>query len=289
MVDLTEPTARRVLHVCYCCDDADAVSADLVDGLGLIDTMRTPLEPSDGSVLGLTGEIVSRAHFLFDHRGPRVSPAIEVQEWVRPSTVGSPPSDPRQAGTQALGVAVADVAATMARLDRLGWQQVAAGSATALVDRTGVRWELVADAQIAGPSRLAHLAVTVSDLVASVDFYGALGWSVLERRPDGPAHRARLRLADEPFELHLTQWLDPPTHGRHPAAANHAGLFRVALGVDDTRLAHAELVGRGLAFDRPPRAIELHGTNVPPMWIAFLHDPDGVAIELVGRPRSAFR
>jgi catechol 2,3-dioxygenase-like lactoylglutathione lyase family enzyme len=35
--------------------------------------------------------------------------------------------------------------------------------------------------------------------------------------------------------------------------------------------------------------IALHGTPVADMWIAFLRDPDGIPVELVERPRSAFR
>jgi catechol 2,3-dioxygenase-like lactoylglutathione lyase family enzyme len=70
---------------------------------------------------------------------------------------------------------------------------------------------------------------------------------------------------------------------------NHAGIYRTAVGVDDTRAAHAALVEAGVEFDRDPISVELKGTPVPDMWICFLSDPDGVPFELVGRPRSAFR
>ena len=70
---------------------------------------------------------------------------------------------------------------------------------------------------------------------------------------------------------------------------NHAGLFRTAIGVDDTRAAHRAMSAAGWTFDRAPMRIELKGTLVPDMWICFLSDPDGVPFELVERPRSAFR
>jgi catechol 2,3-dioxygenase-like lactoylglutathione lyase family enzyme len=71
--------------------------------------------------------------------------------------------------------------------------------------------------------------------------------------------------------------------------ANTAGLYRTAVGVDDTRASYDEFLSAGWVFEREPRQVELEGTAVPDMWICFLNDPDGVPFEFVQRPRTAFR
>ncbi|MFM1752353.1 MAG: hypothetical protein RL119_1315, partial [Actinomycetota bacterium] len=101
-----EAPARRFLHICYCCADTDAVVNFYVQALGLREVMRNPLHPSDGSLLGIEGEIVSGASFLYDSRGARTSSSIEVQEWVTPTMVGEPIADPTKVGMQAIGFAV---------------------------------------------------------------------------------------------------------------------------------------------------------------------------------------
>lgn len=303
-----EGPARRFLHLCYCCADAEAVAAFFVEGLGMRLVMSTPVEPSDGSLLGIEGEIVSAAVFVYDARGPRVSPALEIQTWVHPSVTGVPSTDPTEAGMKALGVAVPDLAAAVARLVSLGCRVVHdgelpwAGRGATLLDPWGVTLEVVEDPTLAGgplPSRLRHLRVTCTDLAVSLPFHERLGFrtvgeGAVERDPVAglapcDARFVRLRLPDEAFEVVAVEWTEPATHGRHPDQANHAGLYRAALGVDDTRAAHAELAAEGVPFDPPPRLVELHGTPVPDMWITFLRDPDGMPFEFVQRPRDAFR
>jgi hypothetical protein len=99
----------------------------------------------------------------------------------------------------------------------------------------------------------------------------------------------RLRLPDEPMEVVLTEWREPRSFDRHYAEPNHAGLYRIALGVDDTRSLYESMSATGWVFDRAPMLITLDGTPVPDMWITFTTDPDGVPFELVQRPREAFR
>ena len=298
---------RRFLHVCYCCDDATEVTDFFVNGFVMRNTMRTPTEPSDGALLGMDGEITGSASFVYDARGPRVSPAIEVQDWVVPKVEGVPSTDPFEVGIKALGFAVPDLDVAIDRLIGLGCTVVYRGvspfadSMATLSDPTGVLLELVADAD-APPdaSRMRHLRITATDVDASLPFYDALGFTVIEDATftdaaftghDGAveARYLRLRLPDEPFEVQLIQWITPASHGRHYATANHAGIYRVAVGVDDTRVAHDTLSAAGVVFDRPPLLVELKGTPVPDMWICFLSDPDGVPYEFVQRPRAAFK
>jgi catechol 2,3-dioxygenase-like lactoylglutathione lyase family enzyme len=300
-------TARRFLHVCYCCADAVPVTDFFVDALALRNTMSTPVEPSDGALLGMDGEIVSNAAFLYDARGPRTSPAIEAQGWVKPAVAGTPVDDPAQAGIQALGFTVPDVASACDALSGKGCTVIGSGDGplpgawVTLRDPTGVALDLVEDSAIPdGETRLRHLRITVTDLAVSVPWYETIGFAVVDRahiddasflgQPgEVDADVVRLRLPDEPCEAMLIQWNEPRSHGRHTSDPNHAGLYRTAVGVDDTRQSYAELSAAGLVFDREPSSVELKGTPVPDMWICFLSDPDGVPFEFVERPRSAFR
>jgi catechol 2,3-dioxygenase-like lactoylglutathione lyase family enzyme len=99
----------------------------------------------------------------------------------------------------------------------------------------------------------------------------------------------RLRLPDEPMEVVLVEWKDPAVFGHHYDRPNHAGWYRFALGVDDTRASYDAMLAQGWTFDRPPLLVALDGTPVPDMWITFTSDPDGIPVELVQRPRGAFR
>jgi catechol 2,3-dioxygenase-like lactoylglutathione lyase family enzyme len=294
--------ARRFLHVCYCCADTAPVTQFFVDGLQLRLTMSTPRERSDGALLGMDGEIEASAAFVYDARGPRTSPAIEVQDWYDPPLTGVPYDDPTAVGIQPLGFGVPDLASTIERLTALGCSVVGEkhGWAT-LRDPTGVTLDIVADDAIpADETRMRHLRITCTDVERSLPWYEALGFEAIATDDvkdaaflgiDRPvdATVARLRLPDEPFEALLVQWHDPASHGRHYAEPNHAGIYRTAVGVDDTRAAFDALSADGVTFDRPPLSVELKGTPVPDMWICFLSDPDGVPFEFVQRPRSAFR
>ena len=134
----------------------------------------------------------------------------------------------------------------------------------------------------------------------ALPFYASLGFEVLERATATDAafvghagiadfEFARLRLPDEPFEVRLLQWNTPAGHGRHYVEPYHAGIFRAALSIDDTRGSYEYMMSNGSVFDRPPMQVELSGTPVPDMWITFLSDPDGIPYEFVQRPRSIFR
>ena len=298
---------RRVLHVCYCCTDATVVTDTFVEGLGMRHTMTSPTQRQTQTLLGLGRLPTGGAAFLYDIRGPRTSPAIEVQNWVDPVLVGAPRSDPTIVGLHALGFAVPDLAEAVSRLRRLGASVL--GSAvspfgarwTTIRDVTGVAIDLVEDASKPGDvSRLRHVRVTVTDLATSMSWYRGLGFEVVSRTALDDASflgysvqiqaaAVRLRLPDEPLELLLIEWRSPRSQGRHYAQPNHAGLYRVALCVDDTRATYSAMSRAGWEFDRMPGAVELDGTAVPMMWICFLSDPDGIPYELVERPRSAFR
>jgi len=298
--------ARRFLHMCYCCADESVVTDFFVDALGMKNTMRTSGGYSSGAILGIDRDTNSVASFVYDRRGPRTSPAIEVQGWYDPTPIGTPSIDPFEVGIKAIGFAVPSVDATVATLRAMGCTVLADGSSpfdqrfAAVLDPRNVTIEVLEDPSLDGASQMHHLRHTVTSLDESLPFYEMLGFTVIERGSitDGSflgAHRdvdgefARVRLPDEPFELRLIQWSSPAGHGRHYTDPNQAGLFRAALGVDDTRASYAEMTANGATFDRPPMEVELSGTPVPDMWITFISDPDGIPYEFVQRPRSAFR
>lgn len=303
--DASKP-ARRFLHVCYCCADTAPVVGFFVDQLAMRNTMSTPVERSPGAILGIDGDIEGAAAFVYDARGPRTSPAIEVQSWIDPPLVGEPVQDVTAAGIQALGFAVPDIASTSSRLAGDGCRTVGRGTSpfgapwVTLQDPRGVTLDLVEDVSMsAAPSRLRHLRISCIDLATSIAWYEGIGFETvgtasvtdagfLGGAQNAVAECARLRLPDEGFEAFLVEWRTPSAHGRHVSEPYHAGLFRTAVAVDDTMASYQAMAAAGWTFDRAPMAVELHGTPVPDMWICFLSDPDGVPFELVERPRSAF-
>jgi len=302
-----EKPARRFLHICYCCADDQEVARFLVDGLDMKQVMRTTDQYDSGAILGLDYDVRSIGNFVYDRRGPRTSPAIEVQGWYDPTPVGEPPADALQLGINALGFAVPSVDASLARLSALGCTVVADGSSptdarSAVVrDPRGVTLDIVEDPSLAeGESQMHHLRINVSDIDESLPFYAMLGFELIARTAftDGAfagldgvveAEVASLRLPDEPFEVRLIEWTSPASHGAHPTDPFHAGIFRAALGVDDTRASYDYLTSTGAVFDRPPMQVELSGTPVPDMWITFISDPTGIPYEFVQRPREIFR
>jgi catechol 2,3-dioxygenase-like lactoylglutathione lyase family enzyme len=276
----------------------------MTDAFALQVTMQTSPGKTDGRILGLPGDMEADTRFAYDARGPRVSPAIEIQEWIDPPLVGEAYPEPNHVGLHAIGIAVGSLDGAIERATALGATVVGRIEQSALLrgaDRVAIdvveRDDLGAD-----ETRMHHLRATCSDLERSIAWYSALGFAVVERDDDevapavlwgtptdGRLSSARLRLPDEPFSLLLHRWREPASFGEPYAMANHRGMYRTAICVDDTRAAYQLLLDEGWTFDAAPEQVELQGTPVPDMWIAFLSDPDGLPYEFVERPRSAFR
>ena len=221
MFDPSAAHADRFLHICYCCsgETQEQVISQFVDQLAFRHTMSTPTERNSGDVLGFEHDFVAGTAFVYDPRGPRISPAIEIQGWVEPPVDGSPVEDPTALGLQGLGVAVADLEGARQKLEGAKATVVARGRSPfgqpwiSMRDVTGVSLDLVEDqATPTGQSRLAHLRVACSQLAQSVPWYEGLGFEVLaEAGVDGAAflgmadeargRMVRLKLKAEPFEL----------------------------------------------------------------------------------------
>jgi len=225
--------------------------------------------------------------------------------------IGAPITDASRVGMQAVGFGVPDIDSMIERMVAAGSRLVSRSSVpwvknwANLIDPFGTQVDLMQDETIpVGESRLRHLRITVTNIDDSLSWYRGMGFldvaeHVLDNgdfvglKSDGgsPAigRVRRMKLPDEAAEIVLTDWTNPKSHGQHPADANHAGLFRTAVGVDDTVESYERFLAEGWKFEREPRQVELEGTAVPDMWICFLNDPDGVPFEFVQRPRSAFR
>ena len=290
MADGAGPT-RRVLHVCYCCDEVDGPSSFFVRGLGIRETMRTTGQPTSGAILGMDREVRGIAAFVYDHRGPRVGAAIEVQSWIDPTLEGRPFAEANHVGIQALGFAVADLDASVGALESLGARLAGHGRSpvfgepgATLVDGSGATLDLVERGDIPhGSSRVHHVRITCSDLDRSAAWYAGLGFDAIstpEPVIDGSVFghpgavdvmAQRWRLPDEPMEVVLTQWRDPESLGRHYEEPNHAGWYRLALGVDDTRSVVYRDEGRGLGV-RSSTDADLARRHPRPRHVDHLHD-----------------
>jgi catechol 2,3-dioxygenase-like lactoylglutathione lyase family enzyme len=292
---------HSLLHTNLNTVDVAAAAEFYADVLDLRPGMKTARTAADGRALGVAGAPVTECWFLYDHRGPRTAPAVEVLEWETPATTGAHPAEPHHIGISSLGYTVPSIDLVRAKAARHGrpWTDLAAwpvrGSATVAArttDLDGVPIELT---ELSGGEApvFSHLRINVTDLDASVAWYERLGFTAKATERSAETGDAVLSYAsmvtegDPSFSLELTQWEDPKGTGVASSPAYHRGLYRIALGVDDVNAAYETL-----AADTPldaPEFVELPGTRLGGVTVLFMRDPDGVVVELVGRSRSHMR
>jgi lactoylglutathione lyase len=122
---------------------------------------------------------------------------------------------------------------------------------------------------------LIHTCIRVYDLEKSLDFYvNKLGFE-LKRKFELPGADATLAYVSPPgqdFEIELTY-----NHGQGFAYTTGNGYAHMALAVDDIDKTYEEWSARGVYFRKPPGKIG-SGSR-----IAFVMDPDGYNLELIGR------
>lgn len=125
--------------------------------------------------------------------------------------------------------------------------------------------------------RLLHTMLRVGDLEKSIEFYTeVLGMRLLRRKdyPDGKFTLAFLGYADESEQacIELTHNWDTHSYDLGNAYGH------IALEVDDVYQACELIRERGGVITREPGPMK-HGSTV----LAFVKDPDGYAIELLGK------
>ncbi len=174
-------------------------------------------------------------------------------------------------------------------------------------DPDGVLYKLVETAPPHGDPEvdmhlvaMPYVGINVSDLDVSLEFYRALGYTLVKplAQTSGSLEEARAYGLDRPFRfrgadvalgrgdhhvLRLIQWLDPfDPEPPYPAPINHMGIHRIALMVPDLDRAVEILKSRGVEF-LSELAPCCSGTASDASGIVHALDPDGVFLELVGR------
>ena len=291
-------TATDALSAFHCnlnVRELSAAARVYEEGFGMRVAMRSRA-PRDSRAFGLTDQTDGEAWFLYDHRGGRVAPAVELMHWSDPPTKGSAYSSPRDVGMQALGFTVPSVHDAVAALRSAGATRAVGrrpGSvADVVIDADGVPLELIAD--IGSRATFRHVRLVCSDLNRSADWYGTIGFEPVGSRRtvswdtdagDGEVDELTVALGPPGgFSLQLTSWPGPGSSGIAHQSPNHRGLFRMALRVDD--VSAAATAARAAGIDASDATfIPLPGTPLGGATVSFFRDPDGVTVELVENPQ----
>lgn len=115
------------------------------------------------------------------------------------------------------------------------------------------------------PSRVAQIALEVSDLERARHFYGALlGLTHLFDAPPGMSF----------FQCGETRLMLAPPQGEEVAAG-----AIVYYQVEDIEAAHRDLADAGVAFRSEPHVIAKLGDK--DLWLAICQDPDGHMVGLM--------
>ena len=285
-------------HANVNCSDLEASERFYVETLGLDARWRTaPSHVQDGAGFGMPGAPVQwEGAILTDRRGLR-GPAVDLLRWIAPATSGEPYSTLSHLGFRALQFTVEDLDAIASRLDGAGLlvnrrtyrdDHERAHAVVTTRDPGGVAIELLSGA---AATTYSGVRVNCSDLDRSVEWYrNALGLAAAPNRVvevrDDTTRVGRFRAADvfvphqpRSFRLELTEWVDPPPPGVPYPVGNHAGVYRVALTVDDIEVAYSDL-SRAIPGAPAPVTVDL-GETLGPMRAVFFTDPDGSVIELL--------
>src|ERR1700744_2834797 len=164
-----EVQVHSLLHTNLNTVDVSAAAEFYADMLGLRPGMKTARTAADGRALGVAGAPVTECWFLYDHRGPRTAPAVEVLEWEIPATTGAHPAEPHHIGISSLGYAVPsiDLVRLKAALYRRPWADPAArpvrGSATVAARTTDLDGVPIELPELAGGEAavFSHLRINV--------------------------------------------------------------------------------------------------------------------------------
>lgn len=296
----------RVFHLNVNCGDLERSLGFYRDLLGLTQAAHTVSPEQDGAAFGLE-RAAWDAWIMLDERGYD-GVVVDLLEWQTPRPTGTPAVAANTLGFSRLGFTVGDVDATFARLEAGATRCLGephdveiegAQSMRALtcLDPDGTMVELIGREGVT--SRFSFLALNVSDLDRSVEFYeSVLGFTPLARLRPGKQSGAGLGMDDEvelemaylddprrvgAFALDLVQWRTPCATGAPSRTANRLGPFRLAFMTDDIDRDHAELEARRVRCWSPPADLDM-GPEMPPLRALLFDDPDGAVLELIESP-----
>jgi catechol 2,3-dioxygenase-like lactoylglutathione lyase family enzyme len=102
------PYAHAVMHCNLNTADVERSAAFHLAVLGLEPRMRSVSDGSDATSMDLSDDTASVTTFLYDLRGPRSAPALELVGWSRPAAEPVRPEH-RPSGFTALGYRVASL------------------------------------------------------------------------------------------------------------------------------------------------------------------------------------
>jgi len=256
--------------------------------------IRSSSTDDDGTAMGLGLSTASETVFVYDARGPRSAPALELVGWSRPGTAPAVILPEEACGYGAVGFRVPSLEEARRSGGEITKVRVRGRLVPALVSRDpdGVPLELVeippAGTDPAEPALFSHLRLTCRDLSVSVEWYARIGFSEAGApETDAEGHRrTSLVLPEDPtFSLELMEVPDAAVPVRE---ANHQGVHRIALAVDDVRDSHAALLER-LPGTPAPVFIPMPDMATGGFTVLFLSEPDGAVVELVERPRTSVR
>lgn len=138
-----------------------------------------------------------------------------------------------------------------------------------------------------------HTGISVSNMENSLRFYRDLIGMKVERdvivsgKEIGEVNNlgeAQVRIVILEFsggQIELLEFLSPRGKPLAPEIrlCDHA-ITHIAFEVDDINELYNQWVAKGISFNSPPRAMRGGKGNT----CAFLHDPDGIAVEILQRP-----
>src|SRR4051794_503055 len=99
----------RFLHVNLNTVDLERSGHIYTSLFGMREVMHTESTDSDGAPMGLSELIDSRVSFLYDHRGARRSPSLELVVWDKPGTVVKRYENPYDIGKQSVAYSVPSI------------------------------------------------------------------------------------------------------------------------------------------------------------------------------------
>ena len=246
------------------------------------------------------------------------SACIYLVEWRTHPTHGRPYEESNHAGMYRMLIHVEDPDAILTTLKEAGYPllgsviqatPVPGETPTTMFcvhDPDGVVVEIAAglDHLVSGAgaarssgNRLFHVNMNVTDLERSIRFYDIFGFEVIFRtvqdeetgrksaeafgRPDNEAEYALVRIGDNLASacIDLVEWRTHPTHGKPYASANHAGIYRILVHVDDPDAILAALEAAGYPLMGPVLRTQPFPGKTPTTMFC-VQDPDGVVVEI---------